>query len=241
MLWSTSSARAEPLIIYTENYPPYNLLNNNGDVVGLATEKVHQVMKAAGLDYEIKLVPWARAVHFTQNNSNALIYSITRTPARESNFDWLVPLAESSFYVFNRDKDVRSVNLASIRAGEFTGACVSNDLGCELFRVIGMPKANILRIADNYTADFRMVMAERADLYISDINVNERLRLSEGFDPALTKPVMRLDGQTGFYLAGGKNLNANARRAIINAYNALMQSKSYQLVDPQQASTGSSP
>lgn len=233
MAWATSPVHAEPLIIYTENYPPYNLLDDEGDVVGLATEKVHQVMEATGLDYEIKLVPWARAVHFTQNNSNALIYSITRTPAREDSFDWLVPLAESSFYVFNRDKDIRPVDPEAIRAGKFTGACVSNDLGCELFRAIGMPQANILRIADNYTADFRMVIAERADLYISDINVNKRLRLSEGFNPVLTKPVMRLDGQAGFYLAGGKTLDADARRAVIEAYETLMQANAFQLVDPQ--------
>ncbi|MBO6506495.1 MAG: transporter substrate-binding domain-containing protein [Kordiimonadaceae bacterium] len=233
LMWGLSPAHADPLIIYTENYPPYNLLDDDGEVVGLATEKVRQVMASSGLEYEIRLVPWSRAVHYTQNNANALIYSITRTPARESQFDWLVPLAESSFYVFNREKDIRVIDLESIRAGAYTGACVSNDLGCELFRVIGMPNHKILRVADNETADFRMVVAERADLYISDINVNTRLRLSEGFDPMLTKPVLRLEGKTGFYLAGGAKLDPDIRSGIVKAYEALMRANAYQLADPQ--------
>lgn len=237
LFWGLLPVHADPLIIYTENYPPYNLLDDDGEVVGLATEKVRQVMASSGLEYEIRLVPWSRAVHYTQNNSNALVYSITRTPARERKFDWLVPLAESSFYVFNREKDIRVIDLESIKSGAYTGACVSSDLGCELFRAIGMPNDKILRIADNETADFRMVVAERADLYISDINVNARLRLSEGFDPMLTKPVLRLEGKTGFYLAGGAKLDPAIRDGIVSTYKSLMRANAYQLADPQKLQT----
>ena len=237
LLLVSGVARAEPIIIYTENYPPYNLLGPDGEVVGLATEKVHQVMRSSGLDYEIRLVPWVRAVHFTQNSPNSLIYSLTRTPGREQDYEWLVPLAESNFYVFNRENDTRDVTLEAIRSGMFTGACVNNDLGCELFKSLGMPEANILRVADNETADFRMVVAERADLYISDINVNTRLRLSENFDPGLTKPVMRLAGKTGFYLAGGKLLDAQTRDTVSQAYEALMRENLYKIADPLFLST----
>lgn len=237
LLLASGVARAEPIIIYTENYPPYNLMGPDGEVVGLATEKVHQVMRSSGLDYEIRLVPWVRAVHFTQNSPNSLIYSLTRTPGREQDYEWLVPLAESNFYVFNRENDTREVTIEAIRSGMFTGACVNNDLGCELFKSLGMPEESIRRVADNETADFRMVVAERADLYISDINVNTRLRISENFDPELTKPAMRLAGKTGFYLAGGKMLDAQTRDTVSQAYEALMRENLYELADPIVLST----
>lgn len=230
---TVGAARAEPLLIYTENYPPYNFLDESGQVVGLATENVRQVLDASGLDYEIRLVPWVRAMHFVETNPNALIFSLTRTPSREGKFDWLVPLADSIFYVFNRQSDVRMVTSDAIKRGMFTGACVTNDLGCELFRTLGMPAEKLIRIGSNETADFRMVAAERADLYISDINVNTRMRLSEGFDPSLTKPVLRIEGKTGFYLAGATHLSQPKRTAIRNAYDSLMKINEYQLVKPK--------
>ncbi len=224
-------ANAQDLIIYTENYPPYNYLNEKDEVVGLATEKVRQVMEETDLEYDIRLVPWTRAEHYVTTQNNALIYSMTRTPKREDRFEWLVPLARSNFYLFVRTGETRSVNAASLKSGMFTGTCVSNDLGCELFRWTDMPAGNIIPVSSTETADFRMVIAERADIYISDLMVNDRLRKSEGFDPALTKPVMRLSGKAGFYLAGNKAVSDTISEPIREAYKRLMVSGSYSLAE----------
>ncbi len=232
MLFSTvmvHAVRAEPVVIYTENYPPYNFLDEHGDVKGLATEKVQQVMTASGLEYEIRLIPWTRGLYFIESDPNALLYSMTRTPSRESRFRWLVPLAQSNFFVFSHKDDTRPVSKDAIRSGAFTGACVSNDLGCELFRWVGMPQNKVIRVSSNDTADFRMVAAGRADLYISDINVNRRLRVSEGFDPSMTKPVLRLDDKAGFYLVGGSIFDGEKADIIQNTLQGLMQAGNYSL------------
>lgn len=223
------SVRATDVVIYTENYPPYNYLDDAGQVVGLATEKVQQVMDATGLQYEIRLAPWKRGLHYVETGDNTLIYSMTRTPDRETRFQWLVPLAQSNFFLFARQSDNRLITWDKVKNGTYTGACVSNDLGCELFRWVGMPEANIIRIASNETADFRMVAAGRADLYISDINVNRRLRISEGFDPGQIKPVLRLEGKSGFYLASGKKFGHAERDLIINTYERLMAAGRFSL------------
>lgn len=223
------AAWSEPVVIYTENYPPYNYLDDHGVVKGLATEKVQQVMSASGLAYEIRLVPWTRGLYFVESDPNALLYSMTRTPSRESRYQWLVPLAQSNFFVFSRKDDTRPISKDLIQSGAFTGACVSNDLGCELFRWVGMPKNRVIRVSSNDTADFRMVAAGRADLYISDINVNRRLRISEGFDPSLTKPVLRLDDKAGFYLVGGRNFDNGKADMIQNALKELMQAGDFSL------------
>lgn len=228
-IFIVGAVRAEPVVIYTENYPPYNFLDDHGDVKGLATEKVQQVMRASGLAYEIRLVPWTRGLYFIESDPNALLYSMTRTPSRESRYRWLVPLAQSNFFVFSRKDDLRVVSKDAIQSGAFTGACVSNDLGCELFRWVGMPLNKVIRVSSNDTGDFRMVAAGRADLYISDINVNRRLRVSEGFDPSLTKPVLRLDDKAGFYLVSGSIFDSEKAVIIQNTLQRLMQAGDFSL------------
>jgi polar amino acid transport system substrate-binding protein len=218
-------------VIYTENYPPYNFLNEEGEIVGSATEKVRQVMDATSLDYTIKLIPWARAMHHVANDDNALIYTLTRTPDRDLNFDWLVPLAPSNFYLFTRADETRSVTLQTLRAGMFRAVCVSKVLGCNMLRWTGMPNENIVTIYGNETADFKMVIAGRADIYVSDVAVNELKRKAEGFNPAMTKPVMRIEGKIGFYLASGLKVPDVVRARIVNTHKTLVQKGEYQMIE----------
>lgn len=228
----SGSARSQDLVLYTENYPPYNYLDENGGVAGLATQKVRQVMEESGLTYEIRLVPWTRAVYHVRTQDNALIYSMTRTPKRENDYDWLVPLAISNFHLFVRADETRAVTPEALAAGVFVGACVNNDLGCELLRWANIPPEKIVRLPSENMVDFRMVIAGRADIYISDLSVNNRLRQLNGFDPGLTKPAMRLGSKAGFYLASGKQVSSEKRRAVRVAYDRLMAAGRYSLAEP---------
>jgi len=227
----TAPVCGQDLVVYTEEYPPYNFTKEDGTVGGLATENVRQVLDASGLSYDIRLVPWSRAVFNANSEPNALIYTLTRTPVREGDYHWLVPLADSNFYLFVRADEIREVTFEALNAGKFTGACVVNDLSCSLLLIAGMPEKNIIRVPDNVTGDFRMVMAGRADIYISDIDVNRRFRLEHGIDISVTRPAMRFRGDAGFYLASGPRLPEIIRARIRAAYEKLSSDGAYQLVD----------
>lgn len=228
-----SGARAEPLIVYTENYPPYSFAAPDGSVVGVATQKVRQILNESGLDYSIRLLPWARTMQFAQSEQNALIYSLTWTPKREPEFDWLALLAEANFYLHARADDMRAFTPETIKSGAYIGTCVANDLGCEFFLWAGMPPENIIPINRNAIGDFQMVIAARADLYISDITVNNQLRTSHGHDPELTKPVMRLEGKTGFYLASGQQVPMAVRDAVKAAHQRLKAQALYTVISAE--------
>lgn len=214
----SATVSAAPLVVYTENYPPFNFADDDGTVDGIATAKVRQLLDEAGVDYSLRLLPWARAMHHAQSDDNALIFSLAWTPKREKQFDWLAPLAEANFYLHARADDMRVFTPEAIKSGAYTGSCVANDLGCEFFLWVGMPQENIIPIHKDLTGDFQMVIARRADLYISDVTVNNLLRRSHGYDPALTRPVMKLEGKTGFYLAAGLQVPQATRGKIKAAY-----------------------
>ncbi|MCJ9430702.1 substrate-binding periplasmic protein [Kordiimonas marina] len=223
--------QASDVVIYTENYPPYNFTDMDGTVTGLNTAKVRQVMARSGLSYDIVVLPWARALRRARTEKNAFIYSIARIPEREKHFDWLVPLAPSNFFLFARTDEKRPVSTAALQKGLFLAACVSGDVTCDLMRSLGIPESKLIVLTDRGTNDFRLVIAGRADLYMSDKNANVRLRRMEGYDPALTKPVFGLGTRAGFYLAAGKQVSADLRGKVHAAYMALMKAGKYHMED----------
>ena len=231
---SCSSAHSAELTVYTEHYPPYNFIGEDGTVEGVSTERVRKVLDAAGLDYEIVLLPWSRAILFSTSRDNTLIYTITRTPARENTYDWLVPLADTNFYLYARADDYRTFTTEALQAGEYSAACVSGDLSCDVLDGLGIPSDNITVISDSGTGDFRLVMAGRADVYVSNQAVNPQLRQSEGFHPHATKPVYRVGGGIGFYLAAGKQVSPALRQQIRAAYEKLEQAGEYQKVGDEE-------
>lgn len=224
-------SQAKDVVIYTEDYPPYNYRDNNGQIVGGATANVRELLAKSGLSYEIRMVPWARAITGIQSSDTALIYSIVRMPSRETNFTWIAPLAPSSFYLFSRRNDSRVFTFQAVREGLYTGACFHTDITCELMRMAGFPAHKVHPVIDKDTGDFLMVRAGRADLFATEKFAGERLRIRDGFGADAVKPVLRIAPSTDFYLAGGKGLNAEIAAKIKKAYETLVASDSYQLVN----------
>ena len=57
-LFSTSFS--ENINIYTENSPPANYLNKDGELVGSVVDIVKEIQKRIGDNNPIKVIPWAR-------------------------------------------------------------------------------------------------------------------------------------------------------------------------------------
>ena len=64
---------AKPLLVVTEDWPPYNFLDKKNQVVGQSTDIVKAILAEAKLDYEIHLFPWARSYQKSLNGKNVLI------------------------------------------------------------------------------------------------------------------------------------------------------------------------
>jgi polar amino acid transport system substrate-binding protein len=90
----------KPLLVVTENWPPYNYIDSDNNIVGSATEVVKNTLNATNIDYSIHVYPWARAYQLALTQPNVAIYSIIKTPARTPLFHWLCPLIQVKYYVF---------------------------------------------------------------------------------------------------------------------------------------------
>lgn len=88
-----SAAQAPVLKVLTELSPPEQTLVN-GEVAGLATTKVKEILQKAQLTASFEIYPWARAYNKAATEANTLIYSIAKTEKREPLFYWLLPVTQ---------------------------------------------------------------------------------------------------------------------------------------------------
>lgn len=92
---------ATQLRFLTEEYPPFNYLDEQQQVAGIATTRLRTMLEDTGLQAEFQLLPWARAYTEARLNENTCVYSTTRTPEREAKFHWLGPLHISQWGAFS--------------------------------------------------------------------------------------------------------------------------------------------
>ncbi len=72
----------------TEIYPPFNF-EKNGQLQGVAVDFLKEVWKEIGIpEQKIEILPWARAYNLVQKTPNTVLFSTTRSEARENLFKW---------------------------------------------------------------------------------------------------------------------------------------------------------
>lgn len=95
------SAVAEPLHLVTENYAPMNYVEN-GEMKGVSVELLKAVMKNAGVDYTMEIMPWARAYGLAENTRNYCVFTTVHNKQRDALFQWIEPLLTGHAYLVRR-------------------------------------------------------------------------------------------------------------------------------------------
>jgi len=100
LLVATSLAvAAEKIIVVTEEFAPYNY-TENGKLTGYSANIVEALLRRTDISYTIDTYPWARAYKMALQLPNVLIFTMARTPARESEFHWIGELADRKLYFY---------------------------------------------------------------------------------------------------------------------------------------------
>lgn len=84
------------LRLVTGNLPPFAIQNSAGRP-GVLIELVQAVFARAGLHSTVTFLPWARAQREATSQPRVMLLPQTRTPAREAQFQWLLPLTMQHF------------------------------------------------------------------------------------------------------------------------------------------------
>ncbi|QNM96045.1 substrate-binding periplasmic protein [Chitinimonas koreensis] len=107
---------ARALTLYTEDYPPFNMMEA-GVVSGISTLVLREGLHRAGLGAHFELLPWTRALSLARTREDSCVYSAVRTPDREGDFKWIGPLVEDHIALFARaDSPIKLARIADARA-----------------------------------------------------------------------------------------------------------------------------
>lgn len=76
----------------TEDYPPYNYIDANGQLTGIFTDSLVLIYQTMGIDIDVKdiaVIPWARLYNQLTYEHGVAAFSMTTTVERSKRVDTL--------------------------------------------------------------------------------------------------------------------------------------------------------
>jgi polar amino acid transport system substrate-binding protein len=223
--------QAEPIHIYTEEFPPFNF-TENGKITGMSTEIVEAVMKQAKIEYVIESLPWARGYQNAQDRPNALIYSMSRLPKREALFKWIGVITPSDYSVFalkeRTDIEIKNLDdMKKYKIGTTLGDAretylVSKGFELEKLDRVGGEEANV--------QNFQKLKTKRIDLWPMPDAVAYYILKKSGDDlDKVLRKVFELSELTtgGYYLAASLQTSDDVVNKLKNSLEAFKKTPDY--------------
>lgn len=138
----------DDLILITEEYPPFNF-TEHGTEKGISTDLLVEMLKRNGTSHDradIGSLPWARGYNVALNTEDVLLYSTTRTAAREKLFKWVGPIISSEIVLFARkDRQISLSRIEEINQQGLRVGVVLNDVGEQILLEKGVERSKIYR------------------------------------------------------------------------------------------------
>ncbi|USH02134.1 transporter substrate-binding domain-containing protein [Grimontia kaedaensis] len=160
LLIASQPAISQTFTVMTEDFAPFGYVEN-GKLTGLSVEIVREIFAIVEHPDDIELLPWARAFKETQRKENRILFSMSRTKAREPMFKWVGPLVEDRVSFFCR-KDGK-VDIQSLDdAREVSSILVTR--GFPETDFLQAQEFNNLHMTNSPTQSFTMLAMGRGDL-----------------------------------------------------------------------------
>ncbi|SFD19019.1 substrate-binding periplasmic protein [Pseudoalteromonas denitrificans] len=182
----------------TEDYPPYNYLDN-GELSGLSVDLLKQIYTDLNVDFNqlhLSLYPWARAYKTLQDNPNTCLFSMTHTKERAEKFNFVGPIIDTRISIIALSS--RQFNADPQSLEKLSIGVVKDDIGHQLLIKKGIPKAQFVFLSSGYEM-VKMLALGRVDLVAYGENIAKFQFSKAGILPSQYRVVSVLDNsQLGF-------------------------------------------
>ncbi|GGU61439.1 hypothetical protein GCM10009504_17950 [Pseudomonas laurentiana] len=154
-LLSGAARASEPLVLLTENFPPYNMAKNgksfaqDANIEGIAADIVREMFRRADIPYSMTLrFPWERIYKLAMHTPGYGVFVTARQPDREALFKWVGPIGPDDWILLAREDSPitleRLEDARGFRIGAYKGDAIAEHLSKE-----GLRPAIVLRDQDN--------------------------------------------------------------------------------------------
>ena len=185
LISSLFAASDTTIKIYTEHYPPNNM-KIGGKLTGKSVEVLDAMFKQMNSKQkieDIKLTNWSRAYSVALKAPNSMVFSTTRTKARENLFKWVGPISTTTVGVIA----LKGKNIVIKDISDFDNyriGAVLKDVAEQLLLERGVHKKNIQHL-NGKTAikmSFNKMEKNRIDMFAYNTSIALTDAKMEGFD-----------------------------------------------------------
>jgi polar amino acid transport system substrate-binding protein len=220
------AAQGAGLKIITENGPPLNYTEDGtetGKLTGQAVEIVQDIQKRIGDATPIEVMPWARGYDMVQKEPNVMLFSTTRTPAREDLFQWVGPVGTNEWLFVT--KKGSSVQVASLDDAKKVGAigAYKNDAREQFLKEQGFTNIDS---SDDPGTILKKVLSGRNDLWLTMTDEYKELAKTQKVDVSEITPVFTVK-KTELYMAFSKNTDADILQKWKKGYDEMKADGTY--------------
>lgn len=157
----------DDLVFITEDYPPFNF-ERDGRRQGIAVDVLEEMLAQAGSKKtraDIKVWPWARGYETALKERNTVLFSTTRTEARERLFKWVGPIMPSRIVlVAKKTRDIRLKAVEDLNKSSYKIGVVREDIGGQLLAKAGVRKERMVQVNSGVSVA-KMLHADRVDMW----------------------------------------------------------------------------
>ncbi len=202
---TTIAQASEPLVLLTENFPPYNMSSDGRsfaretEIQGIAADLVREMFRRADVPYSMTLrFPWTRVYQQARDTPNHGVFVLARQPDREPLFKWVGPLGPDDWVLLARAGSTLQLDnleqAKGLRIGAYKGDAIAESL-----QKSGLKPVLVLRDQDNA----KKLSSGEIDLWATGDPAGRYLARQIGM--TAFKTVLRFNG-TQLYLALNKGV-----------------------------------
>lgn len=224
-------AHAQDLSLYCEEDKPLQFYNAQGKLTGFTVEIVEEIQKRLGTNAPIQVVPWSRGVEMLSRTPNTMLFTMARTPERESQYQWVGPISSISYGLYAKaNSDIKIETIDDARKVGLIGV-YRNDIRDQTLTRLGF---NNLDRANSNISSFKKLMIGRINVYADSKMGVASLAKSAGYQLSDVKMVFHLfDSQ--LYIAVSKDTNKNIVSRWNEALEEMKKDKSFQRLQKKYA------
>lgn len=211
------------LQVYTEQYPPLTYRDSKGEITGFGTDLVNEIMKRNGVLYPITLSLWSNAYTMVQNIPNYCLFTMDRTTARDTLFQWVGPLGTNKTFFYT--KAGSGISISSIDAAKkiATIGTVSSWFSDQYLRQLGF--SNLISDPDPVVMVGKLMRGEISAFVCSDVTFPDIIKTA-GFQYNQTIAACELMS-SDYYIAFSKATSATLVAQWQSTLTGMKQDSSY--------------
>ncbi len=214
------------LSIITHIFPPFSYSENN-EIKGMSTEILLEVLKEMKhKNYQIKVLPWKRALLTVWDSKNLLLYPFARKPNREEYFIWvgkagprligLYKLKSRKGIVANDIDQAKKYKVGSLRGTAYTKKLHEN--GFKIINEVTLPIQNIKML---YRKKIDLVLEDEAVLFHSIKLHNKEVKDEKRLDESQIERTLFFSPTTDRWFGFGAKSDQDLVNKFEDAYKTL--------------------